>query len=77
MARHHASFRRGSRSVSLVTAGHTETLHYPGMIIAKYIDGTLVAEKWLPQSEDPTERDDESLIEALRDAMLWSDHATR
>ncbi|WP_176968985.1 hypothetical protein [Amycolatopsis xylanica] len=47
------------------------------MIIAKYIDGTLVAEKWLPQSEDPTERDDESLIEALRDAMLWSDHATR
>ncbi|WP_370949352.1 hypothetical protein AB5J62_17900 [Amycolatopsis sp. cg5] len=74
MPRYHASLRRGSRSVSLVATGRTETLHYPGLVFTRCIDDQVAAEKWLPQSEDPSERDDELLIEALREAMLWSDH---
>ncbi|MDT8916140.1 hypothetical protein [Amycolatopsis sp. PS_44_ISF1] len=49
------------------------SLSYPGIAISNYDEGHLVGERWIPLGADPSEQDDELLIEQLRAAMLWQD----
>jgi hypothetical protein len=48
-----------------------ETLSYSGIVITGYDDGSKVSERWIPLGVDPSEADDERLIEQLREALLW------
>ncbi len=47
------------------------TVSYPGILISSYDDGELVEERWVPLGADPSEDDDEALIERLRAALWW------
>ena len=49
------------------------SLSYPGILLAGYEDGGLVAQRWVPFGEDPSEEDDERLVEALHRAILWEE----
>ncbi|WP_040406503.1 hypothetical protein [Amycolatopsis nigrescens] len=53
------------------SAGEQVTLTYSGILITSYDDGEKVAEKWLPIGTEPTEADDERVIQLLRNALLW------
>ncbi|WP_410574466.1 hypothetical protein [Amycolatopsis sp. cmx-4-61] len=67
------SLRASYRSVVLDTApGHRSVLRYPGLALARHIAGAVTEELWLPMGDEPTEADDEALIDALREALLWS-----
>ncbi|MET7996672.1 hypothetical protein ABZU76_37895 [Amycolatopsis sp. NPDC005232] len=46
-------------------------LSYDGIVISNYDEGALVSERWIPLGAEPSEEDDEVLIEQLRAAMLW------
>ncbi|MGW4487488.1 hypothetical protein ACWEOE_27030 [Amycolatopsis sp. NPDC004368] len=46
-------------------------LSYDGIVISNYDHGDLVSERWIPLGTEPSEEDDEVLIEQLRAAMLW------
>ncbi|QRP44640.1 hypothetical protein [Amycolatopsis sp. FDAARGOS 1241] len=50
------------------------TMSYDGIAISNYADGELVSERWIPLGAEPSEEDDEVLIEQLRAAMLWQSH---
>ncbi|MTD52694.1 hypothetical protein [Amycolatopsis pithecellobii] len=55
-----------------VDAGDREvSLSYPGILLTGYEDGEQVWERWVPFGEDPSEEDDERLIEELHRALLW------
>jgi hypothetical protein len=41
------------------------------MSITSYEAGRKVAQTWVPLGADPTEADDEQVIEHLRRALLW------
>ncbi|WP_116206026.1 hypothetical protein [Amycolatopsis circi] len=47
------------------------TVSYPGILISSYDDGELVEERWIPLGAEPSEEDDEALIEQLRAALWW------
>jgi hypothetical protein len=47
------------------------SMSYPGIVICSYDEGRLVGERWIPLGVEPSEEDDEVLIEQLRAAMLW------
>jgi hypothetical protein len=40
-------------------------------VITSYAEGAKISERWLPLGVDPSEADDERLIEQLREALLW------
>lgn len=46
-------------------------MSYSGILISQYDCGIQVSEAWLPLGVDPSEADDEELIQRLRDALLW------
>jgi hypothetical protein len=46
-------------------------MSYAGILIAHYEYGVKVSEAWLPLGVDPSEADDEELIQRLRGALLW------
>jgi hypothetical protein len=48
-----------------------ESLSYSGIVITSYDQGAKVSERWIPLGVDPSEADDEQLIEQLRSALLW------
>lgn len=52
-------------------AADDESVSYSGIVITSYEAGHLVGERWLPLGVDPSEADDEHLIEQLREALLW------
>ncbi|MEV6876423.1 hypothetical protein [Amycolatopsis sp. NPDC051128] len=47
------------------------SLSYSGIVIIGYDQGSKVSERWIPLGVDPSEADDERLIEQLREALLW------
>ncbi|MDQ0379552.1 hypothetical protein [Amycolatopsis thermophila] len=51
--------------------GETVALCYPGMLLTCYEDARKVCERWVPLGAEPTEEDDERLIDALHAAMVW------
>ena len=51
--------------------GTQVSVSYPGILLVGYEGGVEVCERWIPFGEDPTEEDDERLIEALHTALLW------
>ena len=52
-------------------AADDESVSYSGIVITSYECGHMVGERWLPLGVDPSEADDERLIEQLREALLW------
>ncbi|MDT7805491.1 MAG: hypothetical protein QOI78_8924 [Actinomycetota bacterium] len=47
------------------------SVSYSGIVITSYDEGSKIAERWIPLGIDPSEADDEELIEQLREALLW------
>ncbi|WIV57691.1 hypothetical protein [Amycolatopsis nalaikhensis] len=47
------------------------SVSYSGIVITGYDHGEKVSEQWIPLGVDPSEADDERLIEQLREALLW------
>jgi hypothetical protein len=54
-----------------------EVLSCSGVSLAYCIGGQQIAEIWIPAGEQPSFTDDELLIDALRRAVLWNQHADR
>ena len=54
--------------------GTQVSVSYPGILLVGYEGDTPVGERWIPFGDNPTEEDDERLIEALRRALLWQQH---
>ena len=54
--------------------GRQVSVSYPGILLVGYDGDTAVCERWVPFGEDPTEEDDERLIQALHAALLWQQH---
>ena len=52
-------------------AADDESVSYSGIVITSYDCGLKVGERWIPLGVDPSEADDERLIEQLREALLW------
>jgi hypothetical protein len=52
-------------------------ISYAGLLITNYEFGVKVTETWLPLGVDPSEADDEELIQKLRDALLWQAEESR
>ena len=46
-------------------------LSYQGILITHYDADAKVSEAWVPLGVDPSEADDEELIQQLRGALLW------
>ncbi|WP_033291900.1 hypothetical protein [Amycolatopsis jejuensis] len=59
------------RCTTACLGGDALTVSYPGILISSYDRGALVGERWIPLGADPSEEDDEVLIEQLRVALLW------
>jgi hypothetical protein len=60
------------RQVCLGTADDRDSaLSYAGIMIVHYAAGQKVSEIWVPLGTDPSEADDEELIQRLRGALLW------
>ncbi len=57
--------------VETADAADDESVSYSGIVITSYDSGSKVDERWLPLGVDPSEADDERLIEQLREALLW------
>jgi hypothetical protein len=47
------------------------SVSYSGIVITSYDEGDKISERWIPLGIDPSEADDEELIEQLREALLW------
>lgn len=62
------------RRVTVVSGGRQVFLSYPGILLTGCEDGKQVCERWVPFGDDPSEEDDERLIEALHHALLWQEH---
>ncbi|RSN56276.1 hypothetical protein DMH01_31280 [Amycolatopsis sp. WAC 04182] len=48
-----------------------ECVSYAGIVITSFENGAEVGERWIPLGVDPSEADDEQLIQQLRDALIW------
>jgi hypothetical protein len=63
------------RRISVDSAGHGQaSLSYPGVLLTGYENGEKVCERWVPLGPEPSEADDERLIQALHGAWLWQHH---
>lgn len=62
------------KQVTVRSGGRQVSLSYPGILLAGFEDGKQVCERWVPFGDDPSEEDDERLVEALHDALLWQEH---
>jgi hypothetical protein len=70
----HVSFDEGFEADEPLPDGDCadeESLSYSGIVITGYDEGSKVSERWIPLGVDPSEADDERLIEQLREALLW------
>jgi hypothetical protein len=64
--------RPGTRTAS-VPAGHgREVVRYTGIAVTRVEDGEPVEQTWVPVGPAPTHTDDEALIAAWHEALLWS-----
>ena len=63
---------RSQRLLLDLDGGHTLAMVYPGLSLLRTVEGRVIEELWLPQGEDASDTDDEVLIAALRDAVLWT-----
>jgi hypothetical protein len=64
--------RLGTRAVS-VPAGHRrEVLEYAGVTVLRVEDGEPVEQTWVPVGTCPSYADDEALIAAWHEALLWT-----
>jgi hypothetical protein len=48
-------------------------MSYAGILITHYDSSEKVSEAWVPLGVDPSEADDEELIQQLRGALLWQE----
>lgn len=62
------------RQVTVRSGGREVSLSYPGILLTGFEDGKQVCERWVPFGDDPSEEDDERLVEALHHALLWQEH---
>jgi hypothetical protein len=65
------SVRLQHRDVRIQGDSGDETVSYAGIVITSFENGTEVGERWIPLGVDPSEADDEQLIQQLRDALIW------
>lgn len=69
------SVRLQHREVCVGECGEVDhelaSVSYAGILITSFECGDKVGERWVPLGVDPSEADDEQLIEQLRDALLW------
>jgi len=66
------SLRASHHTVVLDTApGHRSVLRYQGLALTRHVDREQLGEVWIPVGAEPMESDDEALIAALREALLW------
>ncbi|GAA4669611.1 MULTISPECIES: hypothetical protein [Amycolatopsis] len=61
------------KRVTVDSGGCPVSLAYPGILLTGYEDGRQVRERWVPFGDDPSEEDDERLVEALHHAVLWQE----
>ncbi|GAB3148195.1 hypothetical protein GCM10027258_42860 [Amycolatopsis stemonae] len=62
----------GTRAVS-VPAGHGhEVLEYAGVTVLRVEDGEPAGQAWIPVGQCPSFADDEALIAAWHEAVVWS-----
>lgn len=65
------SVRLQHRDVWIEGDTEDECVSYAGIVIISYENGEEVAERWIPLGVDPSEADDEQLIQQLRNALIW------
>lgn len=65
------SVRLQHRDVRIDVDTDEESVSYAGIVITNYENGETVGERWIPLGVDPSEADDEQLIQQLRDALIW------
>ncbi|WP_181771475.1 hypothetical protein [Amycolatopsis pittospori] len=65
------SVRLQHRDVRIESDVDDECVSYAGIVITSFENGTKVGERWIPLGVDPSEADDEQLIQQLRDALIW------
>jgi hypothetical protein len=61
------------RQVCLDADEASNELSYAGILITHYDSSEKVSEAWVPLGVDPSEADDEQLIQQLRGALLWQE----
>jgi len=59
------------RQIRLDGPEELSQLSYQGILITHYDAETKISEAWVPLGVDPSEADDEELIQRLRGALLW------
>jgi hypothetical protein len=66
------SLHLANRTIHLVTAdGSSHICSYPGIALHHHISGHPTGQVWVPQGDKPDFADDEALITALHDALIW------
>lgn len=65
------SVRLQHRDVLIQGDTDEESVSYAGIVMTSYENGDKVGERWIPLGVDPSEADDEQLIQQLRDALVW------
>ncbi|OXM47431.1 hypothetical protein [Amycolatopsis alba] len=65
------SVRLQHRDVRIHSDTGDELVSYAGIVITSFENGAEVGERWIPLGGDPSEADDEQLIQQLRDALIW------
>ncbi|MFD5243711.1 hypothetical protein ACFWIW_04185 [Amycolatopsis sp. NPDC058340] len=65
------SVRLQHRDVRIQGDTGEESVSYAGIVITSFENGAEVCERWIPLGVDPSEADDEQLIQQLRDALVW------
>ncbi|MFC9256854.1 hypothetical protein ACFWMR_11750 [Amycolatopsis thailandensis] len=65
------SVRLQHRDVRIQSDTAEESVSYAGIVITSFENGVEVGERWIPLGGDPSEADDEQLIQQLRDALIW------
>ncbi|AUI56836.1 hypothetical protein [Amycolatopsis sp. BJA-103] len=65
------SVRLQKRDVLIEGDSGDECVSYAGIVITSFENGDEVGERWIPLGVDPSEADDEQLIQQLRDALIW------
>jgi hypothetical protein len=62
------------RQVTVNSDSEPVSLSYPGILLTGFEDGQQVCERWVPFGDDPSDEDDERLVQALHHALLWQEH---